>query len=138
MQAGIRRRCGQDATARSSRVSGLHEQSLLLGFPRACVAASLCLALACCAASNVTPTAGVAASDATGTVRGADFSPRFPLASEGEPGRRKETTLPFIFPGSDTAEPRRDSDPEMRSASLQPAAFLKGDGVEMNFEGADV
>ena len=26
----------------------------------------------------------------------------------------------------------------MRSASLQHAAFLKGDGVEMNFDGADV
>ncbi len=26
----------------------------------------------------------------------------------------------------------------MRTAALQPAAFMKGDGVEMNFEGADV
>ena len=32
----------------------------------------------------------------------------------------------------------RDRDPELRTASLQQAAFLKGDGVEMNFEGADV
>lgn len=120
-------------------MSGLHEQSVLLNVPRACIAASLCLALACCAASNVAPTAGVAPSDSTDAVRSADFSPRFPLVSEGESGRRKEATQPFIFPGSDTeAEPHRDRDPEMRSASLQPAAFLKGDGVEMNFEGADV
>jgi general secretion pathway protein D len=35
-------------------------------------------------------------------------------------------------------ERQRDRDPEMRTASLQQAAFVKGDGVEMNFEGADV
>jgi general secretion pathway protein D len=87
----------------------------------------------------VTPTAGVAPLDATDTVHNTDFSPRFPLASEGESGRAKGATQPFIFPGSDTEpEPRRDRDPEMRSASLQQAAFLKGDGVEMNFDSADV
>jgi general secretion pathway protein D len=120
-------------------VSSLHEQSLLLDVPRACIAASLCFALAGCVTSNVTPTAGVAPLDATDTVHNTDFSPRFPLASEGESGRAKGATQPFIFPGSDTEpEPRRDRDPEMRSASLQQAAFLKGDGVEMNFDGADV
>jgi general secretion pathway protein D len=120
-------------------VSSLHEQSLLLDVPRACIAASLCFALAGCVTSNVTPTAGVAPLDATDTVHNTDFSPRFPLASEGESGRAKGATQPFIFPGSDTEpEPRRDRDPEMRSASLQQAAFLKGDGVEMNFDSADV
>ena len=57
------------------------------------------------------------------------------------PPRRanRESTQPFLFPGSDVAPERpRDRDPEMRTASLQQAAFLKGDGVEMNFEGADV
>jgi general secretion pathway protein D len=73
------------------------------------------------------------------SVRNSDFSARFPLANEGDAGRTRESTQPFIFPGSDVEpEPRRDRDPEMRSASLQPAAFLKGDGVEMNFDGADV
>jgi general secretion pathway protein D len=87
----------------------------------------------------VAPTAGVAPFDATDTVHNTDFSPRFPLASEGDSGRAKGATQPFIFPGSDTEpEPRRDRDPEMRSASLQQAAFLKGDGVEMNFDSADV
>ena len=120
-------------------MSSLHEQSLLLDVPRACIAASLCFALAGCVTSNVTPTAGVAPLDATDTVHNTDFSPRFPLASEGESGRAKGATQPFIFPGSDTEpEPRRDRDPEMRSASLQQAAFLKGDGVEMNFDSADV
>jgi general secretion pathway protein D len=112
---------------------------LLLDVPRACIAASLYLALAGCVTSNVTPAAGVAPLDAMDTVRNTDLSARFPLANEGDSGRTRESTQPFIFPGSDTEpDPRRDRDPEMRSASLQPAAFLKGDGVEMNFDGADV
>ena len=120
-------------------MSSLHEQSSLLDVPRLCIAASLCFALAGCVTSNVTPTAGVAPSDATDTVRNTDFTPRFPLASEGESGRTRESTQPFIFPGSVTEpQPQRDRDPEIRSASLQQAAFLKGDGVEMNFDGADV
>src|SRR5207247_10528680 len=66
-------------------------------------------------------------------------SPLFTIANEVDSGRTRESTRPFIFPGSDTEpESQRDRDPEMRSASLQPAAFLKGDGVEMNFDGADV
>ena len=49
-----------------------------------------------------------------------------------------KSTQPFIFPGSDTEpERRRDRNPEMRCAALQPAAFIKGDGVEMNFDGAE-
>ena len=120
-------------------MSSLHEQSLLLDVPRICIAASLYLALAGCVTSNGTPAAGVAPLDATDAVRNTDFSPRFPLANEGDSGRTRESTRPFIFPGSDTEpEQRRDRDPEMRSASLQPAAFLRGDGVEMNFDGADV
>ena len=120
-------------------MSSLHGQSLLLDVPRACIAASLYFALAGCVTSNVTPAAGVAPLDAMDTVRNTDLSARFPLANEGDSGRTRESTQPFIFPGSDTEpDPRRDRDPEMRSASLQPAAFLKGDGVEMNFDGADV
>jgi general secretion pathway protein D len=87
--------------------------------------------------------AGVAPADAMDSVRNMDFSARFPVANEGNPGRAAKTSesnQPFLFPGSDvTPERPRDRDPEMRTASLQqPAAFLKGDGVEMNFEGADV
>src|SRR5229473_7305468 len=126
------------ATARSSVVTGLHGWSLL-DVPRACVAASLYLALVGCVTSNGTPMAGVAPVDAMDSVRNTDFSARFPLANDGDSGRTRESTQPLLFPGSDTApEPQRDRDPDMRSASLQPAAFLKGDGVEMNFDGADV
>src|SRR3977135_952542 len=126
------------ATARSSVVSSLHGWGPV-EFPRACVVASIFLALGGCVTSNVTPTAGVAPVDAMDSVRNTDFSARFPIADEGDSGRTKGSTQPFLFPGSDVApDPQRDRDPDMRSASLQPAAFLKGDGVEMNFDAADV
>jgi general secretion pathway protein D len=120
----------------------------LAGFPRACFVASILLALGGCGATNVASTTGFTSGDAMDSVRGADFSARFPVANEGNSGKEgnsgraakpSESTQPFLFPGSDvTPERPRDRDPEMRTASLQQAAFLKGDGVEMNFEGADV
>jgi general secretion pathway protein D len=118
----------------------------LVGFTRACVVALIFVALGGCGTSNLAPTmAGVAPVDAMDSVRNTDFSARSPLANEGNSGksaRTRESTespQPFLFPGSDVApEQPRDRDPEMRTASLQQAAFLKGDGVEMNFEGADV
>jgi general secretion pathway protein D len=110
----------------------------LLDVSRACVAVSLSLVLVSCVTSNPTPTAGLAPSDATDSVRSADFSARFPLASEGDP-RAGASARPFLFPGSDVEpEQQRERDPDMRTASLQQAAFVKGDGVEMNFDGADV
>jgi len=119
-------------------VGSLHGWGLV-EFPRACVVASIFLALAGCVTSNVNPTAGIAPVDAMDSVRNTDFSARFPIADEGDSGRKRESTQPFLFPGSDVApDPQRDRDPDMRSASLQPAAFIKGDGVEMNFDGADV
>src|SRR6266403_2790202 len=118
-------------------VTCLHRWSLL-DVSRACVAASLSLVLVSCVTSPVMPTAGVAPSDATDSVRSADFSARFPLANDGD-SRTSGSSRPFLFPGSDVEpEPQRERDPDMRTASLQQAAFVKGDGVEMNFDGADV
>jgi general secretion pathway protein D len=125
-------------------VDNLHGWGLA-GLPRACVVASIFLTLGGCGTSNLAPMAGVAPADAMDSVRNTDFSARFPLENEGNSGKSAKTrestesTQPFLFPGSDVAPERpRDRDPEMRTASLQQAAFLKGDGVEMNFEGADV
>jgi general secretion pathway protein D len=120
-------------------VGSLHEWRPF-DLPRSCVAVSLSLVLVGCVTSNVAPTAGIAPSDATESVRSADFSARFPLANEGD-SRTGGSSRPFLFPGSDVepeAEPQRERDPNMRTASLQQAAFVKGDGVEMNFDGADV
>ena len=116
----------------------LHKRGLR-GVARACVATSLYLVLPGCVTSSGTPTASLAPDDTMASVRNADFGARFPLASEGDSGRSRESSLPLIFPGSDTeSEPQRGRDPDMRTASLQQAAFVRGDGVEMNFDGADV
>ncbi len=119
-------------------MSSLHEWRPF-DLPRACVAVSLSIVLVGCVTSNPAPTAGFASSDATDSVRSVDFSARFPSASEGD-SRTRGPNQPFLFPGSDVEEsaPERERDPDMRTASLQQAAFVKGDGVEMNFDGADV
>src|SRR5216684_3635950 len=126
------------ATARSSVVTGLHEWSLL-DVPRACVAASFYLALVGCVTSNGTPTAGAAPSDAIDHVRNADLSPRFAPATNGQSDTTSAPSPPLIFPGSAAdPEPQRNQEPETRVASAQPAALMRGDGVEMNFDGADI
>lgn len=116
----------------------------LVGLAKACFAVLILLALTGCGASNIASMAGAPIDGVDSSVRRADFSPRFPVANEGNaenPGRSSrasESGQPFLFPGSDiTPERPRDRDPEMRTASLQQASF-KGEGVEMNFEGADV
>jgi general secretion pathway protein D len=119
-------------------VGSVHERGLL-GVARVCVAIALYLALVGCVTSTGTPTAGFAPADAMGSVRSADFSARFPLANDEQSGRSTESSQPFIFPGSDTEqEQQRDRGAQMRTASLQQAAFVNGDGVEINFDGADV
>ena len=61
------------------------------------------------------------------------------LSTRERPSGRVNSSQPIVFPGSDVEpEPQRDRDPDMRTASLQQAAFVRGDGVEMNFDGADV
>ena len=119
-------------------MSSLHKRGLLR-VARVCVSTSLYLVLVGCVTSTGTPTASLAPDDTMASVRNADFGARFPLASEGDSGRSRESSLPLIFPGSDTeSDPQRGRDPDMRTASLQQAAFVRGDGVEMNFDGADV
>jgi general secretion pathway protein D len=108
---------------------------------RACAALALLCALTGCAASNVGLGAAAApSSSAIDAVRTADVSARFPTEADERSGERNETPRPFLFPGSerDPEPPREQQDPNIRSAALQPAASLKGDGVEINFDGADM
>jgi general secretion pathway protein D len=76
-------------------------------------------------------------------LRGVDLSPRFPTTVDGRPAAtndspKTESAPPLIFPGSvEEPEPPRNRDSEIRVASAQPIAFTS-DGVEMNFDGADV
>jgi len=119
-------------------VSSLHKRGLL-SVARACVAVSFYLVLSGCVTSGGTPTASLAPDDTMASVRNADFGARFPLASEGDSSRSRGSSQSLIFPGLDTEpESQRGRDPDMQTASLQQAAFVRGDGVEMNFDGADV
>src|ERR1700709_1514349 len=109
----------------------------LVGLTRACFIASTFLALAGCGAANLAPVASLAPADSMDTVRNTDFSARFPVGTEGNSGssgkagktrESAEPNQPFLFPGSDVQPERpRDRDPELRTASLQQAAFMKGD-----------
>jgi general secretion pathway protein D len=119
--------------------AGIFERGqILLNFSEACFVVVLLSALTGCATSNVSHTEDAAPRDAFNAVRNADFSARFPTTESRSDGS-SESPKPLLFPGADVEpEPRRDQDPAMRTASLQQAAFIKGDGVEMNFEGADV
>src|SRR5712672_110507 len=79
----------------------------------------------------------------TATVRNADFSARFTAATDEAPDRQGgESSKPLLFPGTEPespATPSRDpgSSYGVRTASLEPVA-IRGDGVEINFEGADI
>src|SRR5215467_2373431 len=82
--------------------------------------------------------------DVSNTVRRADFSARF-AATEGQSQQSGQSAKPMLFPGADVAPAsQRDQEPGIASAQVHQAAFVKGDnlaqgdGVEINFEGADV
>jgi general secretion pathway protein D len=110
---------------------------------RSCAAATLVCTLLGCGAQNgrsdLRAAAGIESTSAIDHVRNVDLSPRFPAATDGQSGTASEPSQPLIFPGSaPEPEPQRDQDPEFRIASAQPAAFVRDEGVEMNFEGADI
>jgi hypothetical protein len=72
-------------------------------------------------------------------VRGLDLSPRFPTADETTSSTR-DPSQPLIFPGAENdPEPQQEQNSTYtRVASAQPGAVLVGQGVEMNFEGAEI
>jgi general secretion pathway protein D len=83
-------------------------------------------------------------SEAVTAVRKADLSVR-PTASTDDPNDRQsnEPLKPLLFPGSEPESPVPASRAPnsgrsgMHVASLEPVA-IRGDGVEINFEGADI
>lgn len=101
--------------------------------------------------------AGFASSDAVASsVANTDLSPRFPTSVDDYQLERNGPAQPMIYPGSqpeasqpaspDTSQPdspdgsppgSSDPQPEQRTASAEPI-MLRGDGVEMNFEGTDI
>jgi general secretion pathway protein D len=110
------------------------------GTQAAVMTALLCTLFGCAALdgrSTLSLSTVGGSSDAIDHVRNADLSPRFPTAIDGQSGTTSEPSQPLIFPGSATdSEPERGQDPETRIASQ--SASVRGEGVEINFDGADV
>ena len=83
--------------------------------------------------------------DAVATVRNADFSARFPTNNEPPDRQAGESSKPLLFPGTElesspppaSRDRDRDQGYGVRTASLEPVA-IRGDDVEINFEGADI
>ena len=152
---GISRQQDTEVTADLGTATGLREHIVSLsrgwGFlhmlPAGVLVVMLCV-LAGCAGPGASFVQDGPTGDAPAAVRRADFSPRF-AASEGQPQEGAQSGKPMLFPGSDVAPAaRRDQDPGIiPSGPLHQAAFkgdnvqpvsVQGDGVEINFEGADV
>jgi general secretion pathway protein D len=74
------------------------------------------------------------------SIRNADLSPRSEANDQsGTTKTSRPSSRPLLFPGSDSDPERpRDSNPDIRTASAEPAVAIRGDGVEMNFEGVDI
>ena len=88
------------------------------------------------------PSASIGSPDAAATVRNTDLSARFPTTTtvDQQPGRSDASNQPLLFPAAD-AKPLAAASPDpgsgQRTASLEPVT-MRGDGVEMNFENAEI
>jgi general secretion pathway protein D len=94
--------------------------------------------------SQVDPSTSIGSPDADVTVRNTDLSARYPTAVDQQSSRTDGSAGPLLFPGADTppvtptqTPTSSEPAPGQRSASLEPVA-IRGDGVEMNFENADI
>jgi general secretion pathway protein D len=97
------------------------------------------------------PTASLGSSDAVvSSVNNADLTPRFPGSVNDGATNTSDASAPMLFPGAEPASVAPAYSSEERSASAEertaPAeetasaepVMLRGDGVEMNFEGTDI
>src|ERR1700747_1958010 len=113
------------------------------------LALAVCLLAGC--ASQLTsqiqkldPSASIGSPDAAATVRNTDLSARFPGTTTVDQQQQSEksdaSSQPLLFPAADTkplAPASSDPGSGQRTASLEPVA-MRGDGVEMNFENAEI
>jgi general secretion pathway protein D len=112
---------------------------LALNVVQTCVTGTMFCALLGCAMMDATKSdLSTAHSPGVGDqVRGLDLSPRFPTTVEDTTTR--DPSQPLLFPGAENdPEPQQDQNSYTRVASAQPGAVLVGQGVEMNFEGAEI
>jgi len=112
---------------------------LALNVVQTCVTGTMFCALLGCAMMDATKS-DLSATHSPGVgdqVRGLDLSPRFPVDDTSTTTR--DPSQPLLFPGAENdPEPQQDQNAYTRVASAQPGAVLVGQGVEMNFDGAEI
>jgi general secretion pathway protein D len=82
---------------------------------------------------------GLAAGGVGNQVSGVDVSPRFPTFVEDNNSNPRDRAQPMLYPGAESEPaPQQEQDPQTRVASIRSGAALVGQGVEMNFDGADI
>src|SRR5262245_21809830 len=125
---------------RGIRVEKAHAR-LVRDIAQACALGTMLCALLGCAALDATKSdlKMSAASPGIGDrIGGLDLSPRYPSSVE-ESSSNGESSQPMLFPGSGSdPEPQQEQNTYTRVASAQPGAVVVGQGVEMNFDGADI
>ena len=102
------------------------------------VVAAVC-SLANCSASDKPVMGTTAQRDPFAPIRNADLSAHFPATTDRQVDSSHQSSEPLLFPGSASEPaPSHDSPSDFRVASADNAAFVRGDGVELNFDGADI
>ena len=102
------------------------------------VGAVVCSLLGCSASDK--QLGSTAQRDPFASIRSADLRAHFPAATDPQIGNSGQSSEPLLFPGS-AAEPAPSTGgptADFRVASADPAAVVRGDGVELNFEGAEI
>ena len=103
------------------------------------VAAIVCSLPNCSASDKQKLTGSTLLGDPVAPIRSTDLSARFPTATNGQVDNSSQPSQPLLFPGSaiEPAPPR--SPPSgIRVASADSDAAIGGEGVELNFDGADI
>jgi general secretion pathway protein D len=116
---------------------------LALNVVQTCVMGTMFCALLGCAMMDATKSdlrmSAAQSPDVGDQVRGMDLSPRYPTTVDETTSSTRDPSQPLIFPGAENdPEPQQDQSTYTRVASAQPGAVLVGQGVEMNFDGADI
>jgi len=102
------------------------------------VGAVVCSLLGCSASDK--QLGSTAQRDPFVSIRSADLRAHFPAATDPQIGNSGQSSEPLLFPGS-AAEPAPSPGgptADFRVASADPAAVVRGDGVELNFEAAEI
>lgn len=100
--------------------------------------AVVCSLLGCSASDK--QLGSTAQRDPFASIRNADLRAHFPAATDPQIGNSGQSSEPLLFPGA-AAEPAPSPGgptADFRVASADPAAVVRGDGVELNFEGAEI